>query len=196
MQWGFDAAKFVCSVVSAMKNSSPPVEAVDCYLLSNKQYIFLVHAIKSLELGSIHARYCYPMTHVRYGLNSLKAQHIIFPVRVISDYGAVYSDMSALDWIIEKGLAHPRADVDGVMSNGAMAACMLRELDLSAAPSVYVDCDSKEYANRRVDAIISLEETVSHEVYSSRIRHCLPVIDVSDSDDIIRSATYQVQRLI
>ena len=104
--------------------------------------------------------------------------------------------MSAIDWIIKKGLAHPRADVDGVMSNGVMTVCMLRELDLSVVPSVYVGGDSEKYPNRRLNGIISVEESTVNEIYSSRVRHCLPVIYISDGDDIIRSATYQVQSLV
>tara|TARA_B100000686_G_C16297311_1_gene716664 strand:+ start:109 stop:648 length:540 start_codon:yes stop_codon:yes gene_type:complete len=179
-----------------MKQPIPPVEALACCLLINKQYSFLVHGIKLSELRSRHIRdYC-PMTYVRYGLNSLKTQDTIFPIRVVSDYGAVYSGMSAIDWIIKKGLAHPRADVDGVMSNGVMTVCMLRELDLSVVPSVYVGGDSEKYPNRRLNGIISVEESTVNEIYSSRVRHCLPVIYISDGDDIIRSATYQVQSLV
>ena len=101
--------------------------------------------------------------------------------------------MSVIDWIIRKGLAHPRADVDGVRSDGSMKACMLRELDLSVVPTVYVGSDSEEFPGRELNAIVSVEESVVGKVYSSRIRHCLPVIIVSDGEDIVKSATYKVQ---
>ena len=180
-------------VFIVMKQYSPPIEKLNCVLVRNKQRSFLVHEIKSEELASGQYRVVGPMTYVCYGLKSLKIQDIVFPVRVISDYGAVYSGMSAIDWIIKKGLAHPRADVDGVRSDGTITTCMLRELDLSVAPTVYVGADSNDFLGKRVDAIVALDGAIVHNIFSKRVRHCLPIVYIND--DVIRSATNRVQAL-
>jgi hypothetical protein len=101
--------------------------------------------------------------------------------------------MSAIDWIIKKGLAHPRADVDGVRSDGTITTCMLRELDLSAVLTVYVGAESTDFPGKRVDAIFTLEGTIIHNIFSNCVRHCLPIVFIND--DVIRSARNRVQAL-
>ena len=176
-----------------MKQYSPPIEKLNCVLVRNKQRSFLMQEIQSEELASEQYNVVGPMTYVCYGLNSLKVQDIVFPMRVISDYGSVYSDMSAIDWIIKKGLAHPRADVDGVRSDGTITTCMLRELDLSAVPTVYVGAESTDFPGKQVDAIVALDGTIIDNIFSKRVRHCLPIVFIND--DVIRSARNRVQAL-
>ena len=202
MQWDFDAVEvFVVEVVvfgpivRVMKYCSPPVETLHCYLVRNKQYRFLVRGIRSLRLVDTSYRVVGPTTNVRYGLHSLKIQDTIFPIKVVSDYGATYTGMNVIDWIIKKGLSHPRADVDCVMSDGTITSCMLRDLDLSVVPVVYVGADSDKLPGKRVNAIISIDGSIDSDVYSSRVRHCLPIAYIGDGEDIVESAMRQVQTL-
>ena len=183
------------TTVRIMKHYAPPVEALHCYLVRNKQYRFLVRGIRTIELVDTSYKVVGPITHVRYGLNSLKIQATIFPMRVVSDYGGVYTGMNAIDWIIKKGLSYPRADVDCVMSDGTMTSCMLRDLDLSVVPVVYVGADSDKLPGKPVSAIISIDGSINSDVYSSRVRHCLPIIYINEDEDIVESATHQVQTL-
>jgi hypothetical protein len=173
-----------------MKQYAPPFEKLHCVLVRNKQWSFLMYGMKSEELVNEQFRIVGPITYVCYGLNNLKVQDTVFPVRVIGDYGSVYSGMSAIDWIIKKGLAHPRADVDGVRSDGTITTCMLRELDLSVAPTVYVGADSTDFPDKRVDGIVTLDGAIAHNIFSKRVRHCLPIVFISD--DVSRSTTNQI----
>ena len=179
-----------------MKQYLPAVEALHCCLVRYQQYSFLVSAINSVEFVERFHRVAGPICYVHYGLRSLKVQDIMFPVRVVSDYGAVYTGMKAIDWIIKKGLAHPRADVDCVSSNVTMTSCMLRELDLSVVPVTYVSTDPADFPGKRVSAVICVDGSIDSDVYSRRLRHCLPVIYINDGDDIIRSVTHQMRTLI
>ena len=202
MQWDFDTVEvFVAEVIAfvptvrIMKHYAPPVETLYCCLVRNKQYRFLVRGIRTIGLADTSYRVVGPITNVRYGLNSLKMQAAIFPRRVVSDYGGIYTGMNAIDWIIKKGLSHPRADVDCVMSDGTIISCMLRDLDLSVVPVVYVGADSDKLPGKRVSAIISIDGSIDSDIYSSRVRHCLPIAHISEGEDIVESAMRQVQAL-
>ena len=87
MQWDFDTVEvFVAEVIAfvptvrIMKHYAPPVEALHCCLVRNKQYRFLVRGIRTIRLADMSCRVVGPITNVRYGLNSLKMQAAIFPI--------------------------------------------------------------------------------------------------------------------
>jgi hypothetical protein len=202
VQWDFDTVEVFepevvvfGPIVRVMKYCSPPVETLHCCLVRKKQYRFLVRGIRSLRLVDASYRVVGPTTNVRYGLHSLKIQDTIFPIRVVSDYGAVYTGMNVIDWIIKKGLSHPRADVDCVMSDGTIISCMLRDLNLSVVPVVHVGADSDKLPGKHVSAIISINGSIDSDIYSSRVRHCLPIAHISEGEDIVESAMRQVQAL-
>jgi len=44
-----------------------------------------------------------------------------------------------------------------------------------------------------VDAIVILDGTIIHNIFSKRVRHCLPIVFIND--DVIRSARNRVQAL-
>ncbi|MDP6770310.1 MAG: hypothetical protein QF704_06405 [Anaerolineales bacterium] len=181
--------------VRIMKYYAPPVEALYCYLVRNKQHRFLVRGIRTIAPVDTSYKVVGPITHVRYALNSLKIQATIFPMRVVSDYGGVYTGMNAIDWIIKKGLSYPRSDVDCVMSDGTIISCMLRDLNLSVVPVVHVGADSDKLPGKHVSAIISINGSIDSDIYSSRVRHCLPIAHISEGEDIVESAMRQVQAL-
>ena len=154
-----------------MKQYSPPIEQLQCCLVKHQCCNFHLYGAASEQVESRQYTVVGPLTYAGYGLDVVEVQGTIFPVKAVSDYGVVYLGMSSVDWIVKKGLAHPRADVDGVRFDGTKYTCMLRDLDLSVSPVVYVNGDPSCFPGEQVNAIVSLGGSIDPGGFSKRVKN-------------------------
>ena len=111
--------------------SRPDAHEANCKAYFRGGECALVGGSVALALVRVGDRIAGPPVFVRKGFRMVTSPAIFFPSAVQSDYGDAIGAGDAANWIGRSGMGHPRAEAQGVLEDGASAACLLRDLDLS-----------------------------------------------------------------
>ena len=111
--------------------SRPDAHEANCKAYFRGGVCTLVGGSVALALVRVGDRIAGPPVFVRKGFRMVTSPAIFFPSAVQSDYGDAIGAGDAANWIGRSGMGHPRAEAQGVLEDGASAACLLRDLDLS-----------------------------------------------------------------
>lgn len=109
----------------------PDAHETNCRAYTRGGECALVRGSGDLELARAGDRIVGPPVFVRKGFRMVTSPALFFPSAVQSDYGDAIGVDDAAGWIARSGIGHPRAEAQGVLSDGSGASCLLRDLDLS-----------------------------------------------------------------
>ena len=163
----------------ALADLNPPIEKIQAHFVQYKGFNFILSGDGAEAIASRGTNYFGPSILGRYGVAMATRREFFFPARTVDDYGCVYDGQAALDWIVNSGLRHPRADAIGLIEDGSPETLMLRQLDLGVPLGVFVSARRGEFPGIQAAARVHIEVDDCRQVNKgARARDYMPVVRI------------------
>lgn len=125
----------------------------------------------------------YTPVYVRYAFPRLGTRRPFFPALAADDRGRLYRGLEAVDWLASYGLLYPRADAEGVWSDGPADRLFVKELDLAVPVLLYAAAGPEDFPGRPVAAAVELITGLPYALalggnYNSRVSAAVPVFQL------------------